>query len=132
MTCQFNVAVRLYQRLKLELLHPVQYPRYCTGSQSQIHFISILGSVLLPSEEVCVSFVLSITNLSSCCFIFIWLKQLSFNCSIIMLGINRRSYYIPSLYIYIYIYIFLSINSSMIRFIVNFTYDIYIYMYIMP
>ena len=34
MTCQFNVAIRLYQGLKLELLHPVQYPRYCMGSQS--------------------------------------------------------------------------------------------------
>ena len=32
--CQFNVAVRLYQGLKLEQFHTVQYPRYCTRSQS--------------------------------------------------------------------------------------------------
>ena len=38
MTCQFNVAVRLYQGLKLELLHTVQYPKYCTGSQSMLNW----------------------------------------------------------------------------------------------
>ena len=34
LTCPFILTIRLYQGLRLKLLHLVQYPRYCTRSQS--------------------------------------------------------------------------------------------------
>ena len=42
LTCPFILTIRLYQGLRLELLHLVQYPRSCTGSQSSSFIVGNL------------------------------------------------------------------------------------------
>ena len=57
MTWSYFRAIRLNGRLGFELLHPVQYPRYCTGCESKkwYNFVSqfttwrvIIGEDVLP------------------------------------------------------------------------------------